>query len=278
MDETRVAYICQTCGVQYAPSAAPPERCPICEDERQYIGWQGQRWTTLDELKQRGHTNDLRELEPDLWHLATTPPTAIGQRALIVRTPAGNVMWDCVSFVDDHAINELRNLGGLRGIAISHPHFYASMTTWSAAFDDCPVYIHEADRQWVQYPTPAVQYWTGASREILPSVTLINTGGHFDGATVLHWAAGAEGRGILLSGDSITVVQDRRYVSFMYSYPNLIPLSEGAVRRIVSSVEPFPYERVYGAWDGRVVASAGPRSVHESAERYIRFISGTNDG
>jgi hypothetical protein len=278
MDETRVAYICQTCGVQYAPSVAPPERCPICEDERQYIGWQGQRWTTLDELKQRGHTNDLRELEPDLWHLATTPPTAIGQRALIVRTPAGNVMWDCVSFVDDHAINELRNLGGLHGIAISHPHFYASMTTWSAAFGDCPVYIHEADRQWVQHPTPAVQYWTGASREILPSVTLINTGGHFDGATVLHWAAGAEGRGILLSGDSITVVQDRRYVSFMYSYPNLIPLSEGAVRRIVASVEPFPYERVYGAWDGRVVASAGPRSVHESAERYIRFISGTNDG
>jgi glyoxylase-like metal-dependent hydrolase (beta-lactamase superfamily II) len=165
-------------------------------------------------------------------------------------------------------------MGGLAAIAISHPHFYASMATWSGRFGDCPIYIHAADGSWVQYRTPALRLWEGRSREILPGMTLINTGGHFAGSTVLHWADGADGRGLLLSGDSITVVQDRRYVSFMYSYPNLIPLSEPAVRRIVESVRPYPYERIYGAWDGRVVGSAGPEAVERSAARYIAFIRG----
>jgi hypothetical protein len=43
-------YICTTCGTQHAESEAPPGRCVICEDERQYVGWQGQLWTTLDDV------------------------------------------------------------------------------------------------------------------------------------------------------------------------------------------------------------------------------------
>jgi glyoxylase-like metal-dependent hydrolase (beta-lactamase superfamily II) len=274
MSDQLRAFICRTCGVQYAPTPRPPERCPICEDERQYVGWRGQLWTTLQELSEEGHTNQLQELESGLWHLVTQPPTAIGQRALIAQTSAGNVMWDCVTYVDDASVDALRAIGGLAAIAISHPHFYASMATWSARFDNCPIYVHTADAEWVQYRTPSLQLWSGMRQSILPGVTLVNTGGHFEGATVLHWADGALGKGLLLSGDSITVVQDRRYVSFMYSYPNLIPLPEAAVRRIVDAVQPHAYERIYGAWDGRVVSTAGPRSVQLSAERYIRFIRG----
>src|SRR6266849_11193792 len=51
-------------------------------------------------------------------------------------------------------------------------------------------------------------------------VALVHCGGHFEGGTVLHWPGGANGKGALLTGDLITVVQDRRYVSFMRSYPN----------------------------------------------------------
>ena len=47
-------YICVTCGTQFADSQTPPAHCPICEDERQYIGWNGQQWTTLEELRQKG--------------------------------------------------------------------------------------------------------------------------------------------------------------------------------------------------------------------------------
>jgi len=258
--------------VQYAPTDQPPAECPICLDERQYVGWNGQQWTTLDELHAEGRKNTLSDIEPGLSQLATQPSIAIGQRALLVHTDAGNVMWDCISYVDDASIDAIRQRGGLSAIAISHPHFYAAMASWSQAFADCPIYIHEADAQWVQYRTTGLELWTGETRAILPGVTLINTGGHFDGAVALHWAGGAEGRGLLLSGDSLTVVMDRRYLSFMYSYPNLIPLSERAVRRVADSVRPFRFERIYGAWDGRHVQSAGNDAVERSVDRYIRFL------
>jgi glyoxylase-like metal-dependent hydrolase (beta-lactamase superfamily II) len=260
--------------VEYAPTPEPPPACPICLDERQYVGWQGQRWTTLEELAAEGRTNHVGELEPGLLHIGTQPPIAIGQRALLARTEAGNVLWDCLSFVDDATVEALRPLGGIQAIAISHPHFYACMATWSRRFDDCPIFIHAADAEWVQYRTPALKLWEGTTLEILPGVTLLNTGGHFEGSVALHWAGGADGRGLLLSSDTLTVVMDRRYVSFMYSYPNLIPLSAAAVRRIVDTVRPYAYERIYGSWDGRVVASDGPGAVERSAERYIRFLEG----
>jgi Reverse transcriptase-like len=263
------AWICVTCGVQYPLSDEPPAECPICLDERQYVGWGGQQWTTMSRLAESGRHNAITELEPGLLNLGTEPPVAIGQRAMLVRTPAGNVMWDCITYADEETIDHLRELGGLSGIAISHPHFYASMATWSAAFGDCPIYIHAADQEWVQFRSPGLRLWDGDAREIAPGLTLINTGGHFAGAAVLHWAAGAGGRGVLLTGDSITVVQDRRWVSFMYSFPNLIPLSDAEVRHIVDVVRPFPYERIYSAWEGRVTATDGPASLERSAARYL---------
>ncbi len=268
--DSLLAFICKTCGVQYAPSEAPPARCPICEDERQYVGWQGQQWVTMDQLVEAGHRNTLREEEPGLVSIGTEPQFAIGQRALIVQTAQGNVMWDCISLVDDASVAAVKELGGLQAIAISHPHFYASMSAWSAAFDSCPVYVHAADREWVQYPGPHVRLWEGLTTEILPGLTLLNPGGHFEGAAALHWAAGAGGRGALLSGDTVTVVMDRRYVSFMYSYPNLIPLGEAAIRRMLDTLQPYPFERIYGAWNGRVVAVDGGDAVERSAERYLR--------
>jgi len=75
-----------------------------------------------------------------------------------------------------------------------------------------------------------------------------------------------------LTGDTIAVVEDRRYVSFMYSYPNLIPLSASAVRRIVEAVEPFDYDRIYGGWWDEVVPSDAKAAVARSAARYLRAI------
>ena len=263
------AWVCVTCGVQYPRSARPPEHCLICEDESQYVGAEGQRWTTLTELSAAGHRNLLIEEEPGLTSVGTQPPLAIGQRALLVQTPAGNVLWDCITLVDEATIEAVHRLGGVSAIAISHPHFYSSMTTWSAAFGDCPVFIHAADREWVQDGGPGLRLWQGDNVEVLPGISLVNTGGHFPGATVLHWATGADGRGVLLTGDSITVVNDRRWVSFMYSYPNLIPLTDAEVHRIVDVLRPYRYERIYSLFGGRVVASDGPGALERSATRYL---------
>ena len=263
-------HICVTCGVQFSPSAEAPERCPICEDERQYVGWQGQRWTTLDELREKHHSQ-LRE-DMGLVGVGTEPSFAIGQRALLVRSPQGNLLWDCITVIDDAAIDSLRELGGIRAIAISHPHYYSSLVEWSRAFD-APVFLHAADARWVMRNDRCIESWNGETKTLWDGLTLIRAGGHFEGGTVVHWPAGADGLGALLSGDILQVAQDRRWVSFMYSYPNYIPLPAIEIDRIAAAVEPFAFDRIYGAWWDRNVKSDGKNAVRRSAERYKRALS-----
>ena len=267
-----VNHICATCGTQFPENATPPPECPICEDERQYIGHAGQRWTTLAELRSE-RKNAFREIEPGLTGIGTEPAFAIGQQAHLIETPAGNVLWDCISLIDDATVAEVQRRGGLAAIAISHPHFFSSMAEWSAAFGDVPIYLHADHRPFVVRNDAQIAYWDGESREIAPGVTAIRCGGHYPGSCVLHWEAGANGAGSLFTGDTIYVVQDRRWVSFMYSYPNLIPLPAPAVRRIVEAVEPFAFDRLYGAWwDRHVVEPDARDAVRRSADRYLRAI------
>ena len=265
-------FICRTCGVEYAESESPPSTCPICDDPRQYVGWDGQLWTTMAEMKADGYRNDMREKEPGLTGIGITPSFSIGQRALLVQTPEGNILYDCVSYLDDDTVQAVKALGGIQAMCFSHPHFYDSMVTWSRAFDDAPMYIPEADREHVMRPDPAIRYWDGKPLELLPGVTLIQCGGHFEGSSVLHWAKGAEGRGVLLVGDTATVVPDRRYLSFMTSYPNLIPMSAGEIRRIVKAIEPYPYDRIYGGWWRRNVLTGAAEAVRRSVDRYFQHI------
>ena len=263
------AYICMTCGVQFAPSSTPPNHCDICEDERQYVGWSGQRWGTLDELR-RSHHNEIRS-DLGVTGIGTTPAFAIGQRALLVRSPGGNVLWDCITLLDDATAAAIRELGGVRAIAVSHPHYYSTMVEWSRCFD-APVYLHAADRRWVMRPDPAIEFWTEETKSLWDGMTLIHAGGHFVGGTVLHWPAGAGGKGALLAADILQVAQDRRWVSFMYSFPNYIPLPAPEIDRIVATVEPFSFDRIYGAWWDRNVESEAKDAVRRSAERYKRAL------
>ena len=264
-------YICATCGVQHAATATSPTHCSICQDERQYIGAKGQRWTTIPEMQQE-YQNRIEEVAPNLTGIGTVPSFAIGQRALLVRTPNGNVLWDCVSLLDDATVEAVRALGGITAIAVSHPHTVGSLVEWSHAFDNAPIYWHAANRPWVMRPDPAFVFWTGETHSLVPGLTLIRCGGHFEGSDVLHWSDGADGRGALLTGDTMQVAQDKRYVSFMYSYPNMIPLNKRAVERIVHAVEPFDFELIYGGWWDYLVHDA-KSAVKRSAERYIKAIS-----
>lgn len=265
--------ICVTCGIQLAAVETPPALCPVCDDDRQYIGHQGQQWTTLHELRE-GHHNIVQEIEPDLHGIITEPKVGIGQQAHLIQTPAGNVLWNCISLIDDDTVRAVNELGGLAAIAISHPHFFSSMVEWSQAFGDIPVFVNAADREWVMRPDAAIQFWNGNTADPLPGsgLTLIHCGGHFPGSCALHWSQGAEGRGALLTGDTIQVVADRRWVSFLYSYPNLIPLDAPAIERIVAAVEPFAFDRLYGGWPESVVANDARAAVHRSAERYLVHI------
>jgi hypothetical protein len=266
-----VTPVCVTCGTQFPPGDVAPGACPICQDERQYIGAGGQRWTSAEAMA-RSHRNSWRKLEPALYGIGTEPAFAIGQRALLIRRPEGNILWDCVSLCDAASVDLVKGLGGIATIAISHPHYYSAMVDWAEACG-AEIVLHAGDREHVMRPSPRIRFWSGATEALAPGLTLINAPGHFDGGTMLHWADGAEGKGALLSGDIIQVVPDRRHVSFMRSYPNLIPLPAAAVTRIADAVAPFVFDRIYGAWWDRVVTHDAKAAVARSAARYIAWIS-----
>jgi glyoxylase-like metal-dependent hydrolase (beta-lactamase superfamily II) len=204
-------FLCATCSTQFPGSESPPANCPICEDARQYVPAEGQQWTTLEELRS-SHRAVIRDELPGLLGIGCEPEFAIGQRALLVPSGESNVLWDCQALLDDEIVSAVRERGGLEAIAISHPHYYSTMVEWAHEFE-CPIRIHEDDGEWVMRPDPSVELWSGETQELAPGLTLLRLGGHFAGGQVLHWAE----RRLLLSGDIVQVIPDRRYVSFMYS-------------------------------------------------------------
>ncbi len=268
-------YICTACGTQYPPSQGAPEGCAICVEERQFVPATGQGWTTLAKLR-LSHFNAYREHEPNLLGIGTQPTFAIGQRALIIRTPDGNVLWDCVSLLDAATITLIKALGGLRAIAISHPHFYTTMAEWARAFE-APVYLNAADRKWIMHPDPCLKFWDGERHDLAPGITLIRCGGHFAGGSALHWAAGAGGRGAVCTSDMATVNMDRKSFTFMRSYPNMIPLSAKQVEAIGAALEPFAFDRAYSHFFDRVIQTGAKEILRQSVARYVGAMQGAYD-
>lgn len=266
------AFICTACGTEFPPSLAPPVACPICAEERQFVPLAGQGWTSLEDLA-RGHSNTFRRHERNVLAIGTAPSFAIGQRAFLILSEDGNVLWDCVALLDEATVARIRALGGIAAIAISHPHYYTTMLRWAEAFGAL-VYLHADDRQWVVNSGAGLVFWEGERLEIRPGMSLIRCGGHFAGGTVLHWPAGAGGRGALFCGDVLQVAPDRRHVSFMRSYPNYLPLSAKVVERAVARLAPCRFDRIYGAFSEREIMAGGEAAVRRSAERYIDAISG----
>ncbi|KGQ19761.1 Beta-lactamase-like protein [Lysobacter dokdonensis DS-58] len=262
-------WICATCATQYAPSHEPPSSCPVCEDDRQYVDWAGQRWTTLAEL-QRKYPVRIGE---DAGLLAIDiPGFAIPQRLLHLKTDGGNILWESLGIVTDEAVAALQANGGVDCIVVSHPHFYSSMIEWSEALGGVGILLHDADREWVRRPSPNVKYWRGDTLSLSNDVTLINVAGHFPGSTALHWKNGPRGQ-TLFPGDAPHVGQDRKSVSFMHSVPNFTPMKPSAVRRMRELLAPYDYDDVYGFSWGRNILGNGRAAVEASFDRFLQQVA-----
>ncbi len=265
-------WICETCAVEHAER---PDVCAICADERQWTPAAGQRWTTLEQLAAAGHRTVVEELEPDLLGIEAIPKVGIGQQTKVVVTPDGLLLWDPIGFVDDAAVQRIRAHGEVRAIAASHPHMYGVQVEWSRALGGAEVLVPEADRAWVARPDPVVRTWSG-TLEVLPGVTLSQPGGHFPGSTVVHWSAGAEGRGVLLSSDTVFANPDRVSVAFMRSYPNHLPLSGGVAERVASHLAQYAFDRLYGNF-ANVIPADARAVVRRSADRHAAWTRGERD-
>jgi hypothetical protein len=265
-------FLCKACGTSFPDASLPPDHCAICDDERQYVPATGQAWIARDALPD-GYRNAWHRHEPGLLSVQTVPAFGINQRAFLLCTPAGNILWDCIALLDAATEELIHGLGGVKAIAVSHPHYYTTMQDWAAAFA-APIHLHGADRAWIMRPAPSIRLWEGETQELLPGVTLMRAGGHFPGGTVLHWAGGADGAGALLAGDIVQVTPGARRVSFMWSYPNMMPLPAAEIRRIAACLAPWAYDRLYGAFIGQDILAGGHAIVERSAARYAELLEG----
>ncbi|MET1006697.1 MAG: MBL fold metallo-hydrolase [Propionibacteriaceae bacterium] len=266
--------LCATCAVEQPDGVELPALCPICADDRQYIRPSGQKWTTLDQLVADGHTGSVAEVESGVFGISIEPSVGIGQRALLVQTPAGNLLWDPTGYVDDALVAAVHEVGGVAAIASSHPHMFGVQTEWSRRFGGVPVYVQEADREWLQRDDAVVSRWEEKT-EVLPGIVLHRIGGHFPGSCVAHFV-GADGRGVLLSGDTVAGTPDEHWVSFLRSYPNKVPLSAAVVAKVADRVLQLDFDRLYDNFGGPVLADASSW-VRRSAERYISWVRGDFD-
>lgn len=285
--DTRGWLICTACGTQF-PNADRKDRttCFICDDPRQYTPPSGQSFTTLGSMinSLAGYKNVFHRYEKDdrLTFIYTTPKFAIGQRCILIRTPAGNVLWDCLTLLDEATIQEIRKLGGIKAIVISHPHYYSTHLLWARAFD-CKVYLSAEDRQWLAQTDDTRQVFLGEGtreqevivpdeqgQDVRSGARILKLGGHFPGSLVLlfdgrllvadtllttpaglgSWetdALGNKREGHLGRPDGLNSF------AFMWSIPNLIPLSPDEITQMWNILEKYDFGSTHGAFVGQEI-------------------------
>jgi glyoxylase-like metal-dependent hydrolase (beta-lactamase superfamily II) len=195
MSHTDSLLICTACGTQFdVDDPSLLTRCRICDDPRQFVPPTGQAFTTLAQLKKEGHQNNWKQFDDDerFWSIWTEPKVAIGQRCILIKTPMGNILWDCITYLDGETIDRINGMGGLAAIVISHPHYYSTHLEWAETFD-CPVYLSWEDKEWLNRLDrlgKARTFVEGKEEEIevrgeKTGVKILKLGGHFPGSLVL---------------------------------------------------------------------------------------------
>jgi hypothetical protein len=257
--------ICSTCGT-YFPATTAPKLCPICGEERQYIPATGQSWTTPVDLH-REHSIKINKIKDNLYEIDIIPMFAIGQRALLLLSESGNVLWDCIPMLDETTVDFIKSKGGLKAIAFSHPHYYSNMNEWAAVFN-CTVYIHENDAEYIMQNGEHIKLWKGEELELWDGIKIMLIGGHFAGSSILH-VPFLSNDGAILCGDTIFLSPSKRHFSVMRSYPNRMPLPLSEIRRIKERMEYIPMDTFYGYIKTQNLDTDVKQIFDESMNRYL---------
>jgi hypothetical protein len=255
--------ICMTCGTEF-PSK-DQDVCPVCNDDRQYVPETGQAWTTREQLS-GNYAVLIRQPGQRLYELKVSPSFAIGQRAFLILSPAGNLLWDCIPLLNDATIDFIKARGGLKAIAFSHPHYYSTMNHWAEVFN-CPIYIHKNDAPWIMYAGSHISLWEGTEKPLWDNIRIINIGGHFPGSSILHVPAFSP-QGTIFCGDTLYISRSKKHIAVMHSYPNQIPLPLSEMTRIKNQVQSIGFDAMHGAFDFQDLPANAKEIFTNSMKRY----------
>lgn len=263
--------ICITCGTQFSGNVSTPEICPICIDDRQHVPPCGQKWISRDDLKKNyqvslqsmpGLSGGQSAPATSVYRLKVDPHFALNNRAILIKSKSGNILWDCIPVLDEAAIDSIKSMGGLKAIAISHPHYYSNMNDWAAAFD-CPIYVHHLDAEWVMDKGPHINYWQGDELSFFDGIRMIHTGGHFRGSCVLQ-VPDLSASGTIFCGDSLYIARSKKHTAVMYSYPNQIILPRADFAAFEKRMSAIQFDSLIGAFDHQEL-SGNARTIYESS-------------
>ena len=256
--------ICSACGTQYNNKEIKDGHCKICDDDRQYVPETGQAWISPDEL-QKDHAVQVRQVCDNLYSLTILPSFAIGQRAFLILSENGNILWDCIPLLDEETEAFITSKGGLRAIVVSHPHYYSNVGEWAETFH-CPVFIHKKDEEWAPEFQDLI-LWKGEEKALWDGIKIINIGGHFPGSCIMH-VPSLSPQGMVFCGDSLYISRNSKHVSVMYSYPNHIPVAWSEIERIVQMLANIQFDKMYGAFPYQQLTDNVTCLLHLSMERY----------
>jgi glyoxylase-like metal-dependent hydrolase (beta-lactamase superfamily II) len=202
-----------------------------------------------------------------VYELEIAPAFAIGQRAFLILSELGNILWDCIPLLDDPVKAFIQAHGGLRAIAFSHPHYYSNMNEWAEAFDS-PVYIHHSDEEWIFDRGPRIELWKGEEKQLWDGMRLINLGGHFPGSSILH-VPFLSPDGTVFCGDTMVISPSKKHIAIQYSYPNRMPLPRVELVRIKDRLEAIPFDALYSFYKHLNLTRDVREILKESIERYL---------
>ncbi|KJZ77722.1 hypothetical protein HIM_02899 [Hirsutella minnesotensis 3608] len=261
--------VCEMCGTQF-PTADEQitKTCHICDDPRQFVPPSGQRFTTLDKVS-RLHRNEFTtyDQDPRLTFIETAPKFAIGQRAILIRTPQGNVLWDCVALLDVETIAKITDLGGLKAMVISHPHYYTTHVQWARAFN-CPVYLAADDKSWTVMDSSHQAFLTETTTDIEGTgAVAIKVGGPLSGVSRMgKWEVDA-------LGAQREKPPGLNTFTFLWSIPNSIPLNPDELARMWKILRAYDFQATHGAFMGMDVEDIRiKKRVLDSMQIQTRFM------
>ncbi|MEM1343754.1 MAG: MBL fold metallo-hydrolase [Pseudomonadota bacterium] len=232
-------YACANCGHwQIWFSGQQPLSCPICTDTRNALPEDGWDFKT-EAWAEATFTNTWREYAPGLWGFSASPKFGLGATGWLMVREDGNVLFESCPWYKPDALAKIRELGGVRVLAASHPHGYGALWQIQREFDPI-VTIHKAD---IPYSKAFKVNWPADDiHEIAPGLTLYHVGGHYEGHSVLHDATNRR----LFVGDSLKIEQDSAgrstAISCHKAYHYEIPLSHGELARYVEVFRTLPFD------------------------------------